>query len=146
MGATTWLAHTLYEYGRTLRMRGGSDDAARRRRCSQRPAALAERIGMPVLLARSPALGARSTGARTPPDDLSWREVEILRLVAAGRSNREIGDGALHQRAHGRQPRAQHPAQDRRREPHRGGRLRATAMPLSTRPTGGRIAAHAACT
>ena len=29
--------------------------------------------------------------ARTPPDDLSWREVDILRLVALGRSNREIG-------------------------------------------------------
>ena len=32
-----------------------------------------------------------SSGARTPPDDLSWREVDILRLVALGRSNREIG-------------------------------------------------------
>ena len=52
---------------------------------------LAERIGMPVLLARARALGARTSAARTPPDDLSWREVDILRLVAVGLSNREIG-------------------------------------------------------
>jgi DNA-binding NarL/FixJ family response regulator len=47
---------------------------------------------MPVLLARSRALGAGASTAATPPDDLSWREVDILRLVAAGLSNREIGD------------------------------------------------------
>ncbi|HXO08220.1 MAG TPA: response regulator transcription factor, partial [Solirubrobacteraceae bacterium] len=36
--------------------------------------------------------GARSGSSGTPPDGLSWRELEILRLVAAGRSNREIGE------------------------------------------------------
>ena len=48
------------------------------------------------------------------------REVEILRLVARGLSNREIGTDALDQRAHRRQPHAQHPAKDGRRESHRG--------------------------
>jgi DNA-binding CsgD family transcriptional regulator/tetratricopeptide (TPR) repeat protein len=91
MGATTWVAHTLYAYGRTLRIRGSSDDTARASALLSEAATLAERIGMPVLFARACALGARTERARTPPDDLSWREVEILRLVAAGRSNQEIG-------------------------------------------------------
>jgi DNA-binding CsgD family transcriptional regulator len=92
MGAATWVAHTLYAYGRTLRMRGGSDDTVQASALLSEAATLARRIGMPVLLARARALGARIERARTPPDDLSWREVEILRLVAAGRSNQEIGD------------------------------------------------------
>ena len=54
-------------------------------------ATLAERIGMPALLARAGRLGARVDRAAAPPDDLSWRELDILRLVASGRSNREIG-------------------------------------------------------
>ena len=90
-GATTWIAHTLYEYGRTLRMRGHHDDDRKAAELLSEAAALAERIGMPVLLARARALGARSAPVATPPDDLSWREVDILRLVAAGLSNREIG-------------------------------------------------------
>jgi DNA-binding CsgD family transcriptional regulator len=90
-GATTWIAHTLYEYGRTLRMRGRQDDDGQAAELLSEAAALAERIGMPVLLARARALGARAAPVATPPDDLSWREVDILRLVAAGLSNREIG-------------------------------------------------------
>jgi DNA-binding CsgD family transcriptional regulator len=92
MGAATWVAHTLYAYGRTLRMRGGTEDTVRASELLSEAAMLAERIGMPVLLARARALGARIERSRTPPDDLSWREVEILRLVAAGLSNQEIGD------------------------------------------------------
>ncbi len=92
MGATTWVAHTLYAYGRTLLMRGAGHDALRASELLSDAAALAERIGMPSLLARARALGARAEPVRTPPDDLSWREVEILRLVAVGRSNREIGE------------------------------------------------------
>jgi DNA-binding CsgD family transcriptional regulator/tetratricopeptide (TPR) repeat protein len=90
-GATTWIAHTLYEYGRTLRMRGRHHDDGQAAELLSEAAALAERIGMPVLLARARALGARAAPAAAPPDGLSWREVDILRLVAAGLSNREIG-------------------------------------------------------
>jgi DNA-binding CsgD family transcriptional regulator/tetratricopeptide (TPR) repeat protein len=91
MGASTWVAHTLYAYGRTLRARGRGGDAERAAAMLTEAATLAERIGMPMLLARARALGAEVERARTPPDDLSWREVDILRLVALGRSNREIG-------------------------------------------------------
>jgi tetratricopeptide (TPR) repeat protein len=79
MGASTWVAHTLYAYGRTLRTRDDDGDAARAAAMLTEAAALAEDIGMPMLLARARALGARVDGARTPPDDLSWREVDILR-------------------------------------------------------------------
>jgi ATP/maltotriose-dependent transcriptional regulator MalT len=92
MGATTWVAHTLYAYGRTLRMRGDSTDTLHASKLLSEAATLAQRIGMPTLLARATALGARIDGARALPDDLSWREVEILRLVATGASNREIGE------------------------------------------------------
>jgi DNA-binding NarL/FixJ family response regulator len=54
--------------------------------------ALAELTGMPALKARVRALG---TSAELPslalPDGLSGREAQILKLVARGLSNREIG-------------------------------------------------------
>ena len=93
MGARTWEAHTLYAYGRTLLMRGTAEDTERAPALVSAAATLAERIGMPTLLARATALGAGNELSRLmPPDQLSWREVEILRLVATGLSNREIGD------------------------------------------------------
>jgi ATP/maltotriose-dependent transcriptional regulator MalT len=91
MGAHTWVAHTLYELGRTMRMRGRRDDDRHASALLSEAATLAERIGMPALLARARALGAQTQRPVAPPDDLSWREVDVLRLVAAGLSNREIG-------------------------------------------------------
>jgi DNA-binding CsgD family transcriptional regulator/tetratricopeptide (TPR) repeat protein len=91
MGAATWVAHTLSDYGQTLRIRGRHDDAGQASSLLSEAAALAERIGMPALLARARALGAHTGPTAAPPDDLSGREVEILRRVAAGLSNREIG-------------------------------------------------------
>jgi DNA-binding CsgD family transcriptional regulator len=83
MGADTWVAHTAYEHARAV---GVADRAAE---LAGEAAALAQRIGMPTLLARARALGS---GEPSPlPDGLSHREVEILRLVSRGLSNREIG-------------------------------------------------------
>jgi DNA-binding CsgD family transcriptional regulator len=92
MDAPTWVANTLYAYGRTLHMRGAGGDAAHASELLAEAAALAERIGMPMLLSRACAFGARPEPPARPPDDLSWREVEILQLVASGASNREIGE------------------------------------------------------
>ncbi len=91
MGAQTWVAHTLFEFGRALGTRGRRDDDRRASTLLTEAAALAERIGMPLLLARARAQGAQGRRAATPPDDLSGREVDVLRLVAAGLSNRDIG-------------------------------------------------------
>jgi DNA-binding CsgD family transcriptional regulator/tetratricopeptide (TPR) repeat protein len=91
MGAPTWLAHTAYEYGRMLHARGRPEDADRTAAMLTEAAALAKHIGMPTLLARIDKLGG-ATVATTPPDGLSPREVDILRLVARGLSNRQIGE------------------------------------------------------
>jgi DNA-binding CsgD family transcriptional regulator/tetratricopeptide (TPR) repeat protein len=92
IGAPVWLAHTFHEYGRLL-LRAPGGDTARAGQLLGEATALAERIGMPSLLARLGALGSPPAGPAALPDGLSPREVEILRLVARGRSNREIGDG-----------------------------------------------------
>jgi DNA-binding CsgD family transcriptional regulator len=89
MGLATWLAHTAYEYGRVLLARGPGE-RGRADALLGEAAALAERIGMPALLARVRALGS-APPTRRRPDELSAREVEILSLVARGMSNREIG-------------------------------------------------------
>jgi DNA-binding CsgD family transcriptional regulator len=88
MGAMTWLAHTAYEYGRMLLARGGERDRAAE--LLGEADRLAERIGMRALLTRIRTLGAPRPVAG-PPDGLSFREVQILGLVAKGLSNREIG-------------------------------------------------------
>ncbi len=86
MGATTWLAHTAYEYGRML-LRG--TDHAHGAQLLAEAVRLADAVGMPTLLARARVLAP--VPASTLPDGLSARELDVLRLVARGRSNREIG-------------------------------------------------------
>jgi DNA-binding CsgD family transcriptional regulator/tetratricopeptide (TPR) repeat protein len=90
MGAWTWLAHSLYALGKVLVAAGGAD-RRRGRELLQESASLAERIGMPTLLGRVRAEGGLAA-RRPPPDGLSPRELQILRLVAKGLSNREIGE------------------------------------------------------
>ena len=92
MDAQTWVAHTLCAYGRTLRASGGRDRELRASELLSEALSLGAQIGMPVLVARVRALGAGPQIAGTAPDDLSWREIEVLRLVAVGRSNRQIGE------------------------------------------------------
>ncbi len=90
MGASTWVAHTAYEYGRFLLGRGrGSRERADA--LLGEAATLAERIGMEGLLARIRALGVLAPDGGLPAG-LSPREAQILELVARGLSNREIGE------------------------------------------------------
>jgi DNA-binding CsgD family transcriptional regulator/tetratricopeptide (TPR) repeat protein len=90
MGASTWLAHTAYEYGRFLLGRGARS-RGRAEALLGEATTLAERIGMEGLLGRIRGLGV-GTAAVDLPGSLSPREVQILALVAEGLSNREIGD------------------------------------------------------
>jgi DNA-binding CsgD family transcriptional regulator len=92
MGARTWLAHTAYEYGKMLRLRG---DRERADRLLAEATAVAESVGMPALLGRGRALGRAMPVEEALPDDLSRRELDVLRLLAMGLSNRRIG-AALH--------------------------------------------------
>src|SRR5439155_303409 len=54
-------------------------------------AALGEAVGMTSLGARVRALGTSGESVAALPDGLTGREAEILRLVARGLSNRDIG-------------------------------------------------------
>src|SRR5436305_4558672 len=89
MGATTWLAHTAFEYARSILARPQVDRSRADAMLGQ-AAALGERIGMPALLARIRALGVAAS-PEPLPDGLSPREVQILARVAQGLSNRQIG-------------------------------------------------------
>ncbi|MBI5105884.1 MAG: AAA family ATPase [Solirubrobacterales bacterium] len=90
MGGATWEAHTACEHARVLLARGRGE-RERAERLLGHGAALADRIPLPALAHRIRALG--STAPRTGlPDGLSPREAQILRLVAEGLSNREIGE------------------------------------------------------
>jgi DNA-binding CsgD family transcriptional regulator len=88
MGASTWLAHTCYEYGRMLRSNGESERAEP---LLAEAAALAEQASMSGLLARIRRPRPVRTKTARLPHGLSEREAEVLRLVAQGLSNREIG-------------------------------------------------------
>ena len=67
-------------------------------------AALGESVGQ--------RLGSRAA-ADADGGRLTRRELEVVRLLAVGRTNREIAAGAVPQPAHRRHARAQHPAQAR---------------------------------
>jgi predicted ATPase/class 3 adenylate cyclase/DNA-binding NarL/FixJ family response regulator len=96
MDARPWLAHTQHEYAKMLLARNqpGDDDQA----TALLDAALstAHDLSMRALEAR---LAARMGQTAAPPpaalpsiDVLSQREVEVLRLLATGKSNRDIAD------------------------------------------------------
>lgn len=95
MGARTWLAHTAYEYARMLLAADSGD--SRTPELLGRAEELAVSIGMTALRGRIAALKREHPGQVEPvempglPDELSAREVQVLRLVARGLSNREIG-------------------------------------------------------
>jgi DNA-binding CsgD family transcriptional regulator/tetratricopeptide (TPR) repeat protein len=90
MGASTWLAHTGYEYGRFL-LRRGPRVRDRAQSLLGEAAGLAEQIGMEGLLGKIRLLGVPPSVAGLP-GGLSPREAQILKLVATGLSNREIGE------------------------------------------------------
>jgi DNA-binding NarL/FixJ family response regulator len=90
MEAWTWVAHTAYEYARSLLTHRPERREAAEALVGE-GVELAERIGMPTLLSRLQGLAVPSAPAALP-DGLSPREAQILALVARGLSNREIGE------------------------------------------------------
>jgi DNA-binding CsgD family transcriptional regulator len=103
MGTPVWLAHTQYQYARMFLERSGPGDEQRARTLLAQASATATRFGMATLVGRIDqlrALQAAEAPAAQPaspvptphvlPGGLTARELEVLRLVAQGASNRDI--------------------------------------------------------
>lgn len=92
-GARPWLAHTQFQFGAMLLLQGRSADRERALDLIEAAAASALEMGMQALVERSEALREKKAPAhKRYPAGLSRREVEVLRLIAAGKANREIAD------------------------------------------------------
>src|SRR4030095_12542820 len=100
MEAWPWLAHTQYAYATMLLARHQPGDGDKATALLDAALRTARELGMRALEERLAAhLGQNVTplppAAPSSLDDLSQREVEVLRLLAAGKSNRDIAE-ALH--------------------------------------------------
>jgi DNA-binding CsgD family transcriptional regulator/tetratricopeptide (TPR) repeat protein len=91
-GSRVWLVHTRHAYAVMLHRRGAAGDLARARVLLDEALAESSALGMQALTPRIAALaGALARPAPSYPCGLTEREVEVLRLMAIGRNNREIG-------------------------------------------------------
>jgi DNA-binding CsgD family transcriptional regulator len=90
MRAWPYLARTLYHYG--VFLTGRATEAERRAGFQQLREAeeLARRLGMARLVFEINAVPQVRDAAMTFPDDLTAREVEVLRLLAIGRTNKDV--------------------------------------------------------
>ena len=90
------LAWTCHDYTESLLQRRGPGDRVKADGLLAESLAISSQLGMPPLTERVLALQERAqsepTKVPTYPDGLTQREVEVLRLVAMGKSNREIVD------------------------------------------------------
>ncbi|MGH2600455.1 MAG: helix-turn-helix domain-containing protein, partial [Dehalococcoidia bacterium] len=96
MGARPLLAHTRREYAAMLLKRRAPGDAGRARGLIAAATATYDELGMDVWAAKARGLleGAQVGAGRAAayPAGLTEREVEVLRLLAAGRTNPEIAE------------------------------------------------------
>lgn len=92
--AWPWLAHTQYRYAAMLVARGATAKRDKASGLLESALRTARELGMAALVARAEALLGRLPPARHAalyPAGLSRRELEVLKLVALGKANREIG-------------------------------------------------------
>ena len=115
---------TLTEDGRTARR-----PTRRQRRPLLRDDVQAGRLDGEAVEAvlTPPGTGCRRRGAW--PGGLTNREVEVLRLLALGLTNRQIAEQLHHLAEDGREPRRAHLHQDRRQQSRHGRPLRDAARP-----------------
>lgn len=96
MGAKPWLAHTQYRYAEMLLARGQYGDREDADTLLTAALAISREVGMRSLEERVVALleqaRAHPTKTRSYPSGLTPREAEVLCLIAAGKSNREVAE------------------------------------------------------
>ncbi|MCH8987754.1 MAG: AAA family ATPase [Chloroflexi bacterium] len=87
-------AWTCWGYAAALLERDGDGDRVRAKGLLDEALQISTDLGMPPLRLRVEDLMSRTESARAPayPEGLTQREVEVLRLVAAGRTDREIAE------------------------------------------------------
>lgn len=92
-------AWTGQEFADVLLQQNGPDDREQAMSLMEEALAISTELGMPPLTGRIIALQERaeSLPATVPayPDGLTHREVEVLSLIAAGKSNREIAEDLI---------------------------------------------------
>ena len=89
------LAWTLYDYAGALLQGNGSKDRGEVASLLEEASSISTELGMKPLQERVVELQQKAgVRRRSPayPDGLTEREVEVLRLIASGRSNQEIAD------------------------------------------------------
>ena len=90
---TAWIC---YEYADVLLQRAGPGDAPKAAAHLEESMAVAQGLGMLPLMQRIEAcrerLETQTIDTPTYPDGLTQREVEVLRLLAQGRSNSQISE------------------------------------------------------
>jgi DNA-binding CsgD family transcriptional regulator len=95
MGAKPWVAHTQHDYAEMLLARGQPTYYEKAGSLLDEALVIARDLGMRVLEERVKAqmdqMVVAPQAAPAYPDGLSAREVEVLRLMAASKSNRDIG-------------------------------------------------------
>ncbi|HEY5869742.1 MAG TPA: response regulator transcription factor, partial [Candidatus Tectomicrobia bacterium] len=96
MGAKPALAHTQYAYAKMLLARQPPDDGTPAMALLDEALTLSLELGMRTLEDRVAALRTRvRSQPHSPqpyPGGLTQREVEVLRLIAVGKSNRDIAE------------------------------------------------------
>ena len=94
IGARPWLARTQYDFACLLLARGRTGDRQQAAGLLAEALAAARELGMTRLadqIERLP-VGRRGSEAGSLPSGLTAREAEVLRRIAAGRTNRQIAE------------------------------------------------------
>lgn len=89
-GSLVWLAHSRFGYAKAILDNGG--DTAQAADLLEQARSAAMELGMAALLKRCDELAERMKAGACDRDGLTKRELQIMDLLATGKSNRAIGE------------------------------------------------------
>lgn len=88
--AWPWLARTYHQYALALRKNGAPESLANAEALLREAEPLVSSLGMVGLGGEIASLLRGGQAADTYPDELTAREIDVLRLIAIGRSNKDV--------------------------------------------------------